>query len=189
MSDHLNSLGIVGRREETKWVLIMPIVANASPNGPALLAPDQQTDEANAPTHVGTFFMEVQFDQSKCKVSSGSYLINKDGNTLKPFTQPLLASFENRYHGRPRYNYSGGSRNRRSSGASQSRDFDKHCRTLGVPADSSLDDIKKAYRRLALQWHPDRHSSKPLDQQKEAEEKFKEINAAYEALCESNYFS
>lgn len=47
---------------------------------------------------------------------------------------------------------------------------------LGVKKDSSQDDIKKAYRSLALQFHPDRNKSK------QAEEKFKEINEAYAVL-------
>ena len=48
---------------------------------------------------------------------------------------------------------------------------------LGVSRDASTDDIKKAYRKLALQYHPDRN---PGD--KEAEEKFKEATEAYEVL-------
>ncbi len=50
---------------------------------------------------------------------------------------------------------------------------------LGVSRSASLDEIKKAYRRLALKWHPDRNKSP------EAEEKFKEINKAYEVLSDS----
>lgn len=48
---------------------------------------------------------------------------------------------------------------------------------LGVAVDASEEDIKKAYRKLAMEWHPDRHGGS-----KEAEEKFKEINAAYQIL-------
>jgi len=48
---------------------------------------------------------------------------------------------------------------------------------LGVPRDASETEIKKAYRQLALQYHPDRN---PGD--KEAEEKFKEAAEAYEVL-------
>ena len=49
--------------------------------------------------------------------------------------------------------------------------------TLGVARDASADDLKKAYRKLAMQHHPDRN---PGD--KRAEAKFKEINEAYDAL-------
>lgn len=49
--------------------------------------------------------------------------------------------------------------------------------TLGVARDASDDDIKKAYRKLAMQWHPDRNGGS-----KEAEEKFKTITEAYDVL-------
>ena len=51
---------------------------------------------------------------------------------------------------------------------------------LGVSRDSSDRDIKKAYRRLAMKYHPDRN---PGD--KEAEDKFKEISEAYEVLSDA----
>lgn len=49
---------------------------------------------------------------------------------------------------------------------------------LGVSRDASQAEIKKAYRRLALKYHPDRNKSK------EAEEKFKEISEAYAVLSD-----
>ena len=48
---------------------------------------------------------------------------------------------------------------------------------LGVTRDASDEDIKKSYRRLAMQWHPDKNGGA-----KEAEEKFKEITEAYDVL-------
>jgi curved DNA-binding protein len=49
---------------------------------------------------------------------------------------------------------------------------------LGVPRNASDTDIKKAYRKLAMQYHPDRNPGK----EKWANEKFKEINEAYGVL-------
>jgi len=49
---------------------------------------------------------------------------------------------------------------------------------LGVSKDASEEDIKKAYKKNALKWHPDRN----LNNKEEAEAKFKEIAEAYEVL-------
>ncbi len=51
--------------------------------------------------------------------------------------------------------------------------------TLGISKGASQDEIKKAYRRLARKYHPD------INKDPKAEEKFKEINAAYEILSDS----
>jgi molecular chaperone DnaJ len=53
---------------------------------------------------------------------------------------------------------------------------------LGVKKNASLDEIKKAYREMALRYHPDRV---PHEQKKEAEEKFKEVSEAYAVLSDS----
>lgn len=50
---------------------------------------------------------------------------------------------------------------------------------LGVPRNATQEEIKKAYRKLAMQYHPDRNKGN-----KEAEEKFKEINEAYAVLSD-----
>jgi molecular chaperone DnaJ len=48
---------------------------------------------------------------------------------------------------------------------------------LGIPRDADADQIKKAYRKLAMEYHPDRNGGS-----KEAEARFKEISEAYEVL-------
>ena len=52
---------------------------------------------------------------------------------------------------------------------------------LGIDKSASADDIKKAYRKKAKEFHPDLH---PGD--KECEQKFKEVNEAYEVLSDAD---
>ncbi len=58
-------------------------------------------------------------------------------------------------------------------------DYKDYYQSLGVPRNASADEIRKAYRKLAMKYHPDRN---PND--KPAEEKFKEINEAYQVLSD-----
>ncbi len=53
--------------------------------------------------------------------------------------------------------------------------------TLGVAKTATPEEIKAAYRKLAREWHPDRHKE---DEKAKAEEKFKEIGEAYETLSD-----
>lgn len=52
-------------------------------------------------------------------------------------------------------------------------------KTLGVPESATAADIKKAYRKLARDFHPDRNPDKP-----DAEERFKEVQEAYDVLSD-----
>ena len=53
---------------------------------------------------------------------------------------------------------------------------------LGVPKNATEDEVKKAYRKLAMKYHPDRNQG---DSAKNAEEKFKEAKEAYEMLTDA----
>ncbi|OMJ78801.1 hypothetical protein SteCoe_21329 [Stentor coeruleus] len=53
---------------------------------------------------------------------------------------------------------------------------------LGIPKSATDDQIKKAYRKLALKWHPDKNP----ENKNEAEQKFKEIGEAYSVLSDPN---
>uniref|UniRef100_A0A0K8RW44 DnaJ homolog subfamily C member 21 n=1 Tax=Crotalus horridus TaxID=35024 RepID=A0A0K8RW44_CROHD len=56
-----------------------------------------------------------------------------------------------------------------------------HYEVLGVKRDASDEDLKRAYRKLALRWHPDKN----LDNAEEAAEQFKLIQAAYDVLSDA----
>jgi len=51
---------------------------------------------------------------------------------------------------------------------------------LGVTKNASAEELKKAYRKQALEWHPDRHK----EEKEVAEKRFKEINEAYQVLSD-----
>lgn len=55
---------------------------------------------------------------------------------------------------------------------------------LGVDKNASEDEIKKSYRKLALKYHPDKWADKPKNDQKKAEDKFKEVTEAYSILSD-----
>lgn len=57
--------------------------------------------------------------------------------------------------------------------------FQDYYELLGVDRSATEKEIKAAYRKMARKWHPDLH---PANEKKEAEEKFKRINEAYEVL-------
>lgn len=61
-----------------------------------------------------------------------------------------------------------------------STDFKDYYATLGVSKTASAEEIKKAFRKLAVKYHPDRNPGN-----KQAEDKFKEISEAYEVLSDS----
>ena len=53
---------------------------------------------------------------------------------------------------------------------------------LGVPPTATDDEVKKAYRRMAMKYHPDRVAGMSEEMQRNAAEQMKEINEAYEQI-------
>ena len=68
--------------------------------------------------------------------------------------------------------------------AKQARKKDYYA-ILGVAKDASDSDIKKAYRKLALKWHPDKNSETE-EKKIKAEKEFKNVNEAYAVLSDPN---
>ena len=60
---------------------------------------------------------------------------------------------------------------------------DSNYKILEISPDATNDEVKKAYRKMAVKYHPDKVATLGDDVQKAAEEKFKSISLAYEAIC------
>jgi len=59
-------------------------------------------------------------------------------------------------------------------------------KTLGVSKDATKDEISKAYKKLALKYHPDKQIGKSDEEKKKAEETFKKLSEAYEVLSDDS---
>jgi DnaJ like chaperone protein len=62
------------------------------------------------------------------------------------------------------------------------KDASNAYKTLGIDANATNDDIKKAYRKMAITHHPDKYAQMGEDHQKAAKEKFQKIQEAYEII-------
>ena len=76
--------------------------------------------------------------------------------------------------------YGGWGGNAGSTSSSMNRN--SNYATLGISPSATDEEVKAAYRSLALKYHPDRFAGKSDAERKAAEDKFKEINAAYEVI-------
>jgi hypothetical protein len=94
------------------------------------------------------------------------------------FNQEDFGNYYQRTNGGTGYN--GGYSN--TGATSFFEDKSKYYTMLGVTEEASQDEIKKAYRKLAMQHHPDKFSNAEPAEQEYNEKKFKEINEAYEKI-------
>ncbi|TQE12369.1 hypothetical protein C1H46_002022 [Malus baccata] len=62
-------------------------------------------------------------------------------------------------------------------------------KVLGLSARATKEQIKQAYRKLALKFHPDKHTNSPQNMKDDATLKFKEATTAYENLMNNNNYS
>ena len=60
---------------------------------------------------------------------------------------------------------------------------DSNYKILEISPDATDEEVKKAYRRMAVKYHPDKVATLGEDIQKAAEEKFKAVSRAYESIC------
>ena len=84
----------------------------------------------------------------------------------------------NKEYGGSSGNYSGGSSSRTTSGIS----LDAAYAILEISRTATDDEVKSAYRRMAMKHHPDKVATLGPDVQKAAEEKFRKIQQAYETI-------
>lgn len=69
------------------------------------------------------------------------------------------------------------------------KDTDSDYKILGVTKDATNEEIKKAYRKMALRYHPDKVAQMGEEYQKGAKEKFQNINEAYENIKKARKFN
>ena len=81
-----------------------------------------------------------------------------------------------------RYISSNGSNGGNGSSTSYSNNENNY-KILGISPGATDDEVKKAYRKMAIKYHPDKVATLGEEVQKAAEEKFKAISQAYEAIC------
>ena len=83
----------------------------------------------------------------------------------------------------PNYSDASGSRSGYNSGSSSRSGYNKDpYRVLGIDSSATDDEVKRAYRKMAMKYHPDRVAGMSEEMQRNAAEQMKEINEAYEVI-------
>ena len=112
-------------------------------------------------------------------------MLNNISNHLGINTRDYL-SIKNRHHNAASYeesysNFNGSA----NSGSASSYSDDGPYSVLGLTSSASDEEVKKAYRRLAMKYHPDRVESLGEEVRRKSEEQFRKINQAYETIKQS----
>jgi DnaJ like chaperone protein len=95
-------------------------------------------------------------------------------------SQSDLTSIYERHVG---YSNTGSSSSSRNSGSSRTSSYGKDpYRVLGIDSTATDDEVKRAYRRMAMKYHPDRVAGMGEEMQRNAAEQMKEINEAYDVI-------
>lgn len=104
---------------------------------------------------------------------------NNELNLLQYIAQKLIISQWDFEAIKIKFTYTG---NNSSYGNSSKVSSTDNYKELEIEPNASDEEIKKTYRKLARQYHPDKHASKPATEVKTAEEKFKKIQQAYNQI-------
>lgn len=104
-----------------------------------------------------------------------------NGNDFNSIYYRHVGSQQNYYNSSNNYSYSGYSRNSGYSNASSQKTPDPY-KVLGIDQTATDDEVKKAYRRMAMKYHPDKVEGMGEEVKKNAEAQFREINEAYERI-------
>ncbi len=67
--------------------------------------------------------------------------------------------------------------------------FKQYYSVMELPDNSSEDEVKRQYKKLAIKYHPDKNGNKPQEEQDICAEKFKKISEAYEILTNKEKYS
>ena len=67
--------------------------------------------------------------------------------------------------------------------------FEKYYQVLGLENNASDEDVKKAYKKMAIKYHPDKQNNATTEEKEEATEQFKKIAEAYEILTNKSKYA
>ncbi|XP_065856642.1 dnaJ protein P58IPK homolog [Euphorbia lathyris] len=155
----------------------------------AALAMDPDHLAYNVHLHLGLCKLLVQLGRGKDALSSCTEALNIDGELLealvqrgeaKLLTEDWEGAVEDLKSAAQQSPQDGNIREvlmRAEKALKMSKRKDWY-KILGISKTTSIAEIKRAYKKLALQWHPDKN----VENREEAENKFREIAAAYEVL-------